>query len=298
MIYPVRPGIDYGRRRGTRGLEFHMTEGNGGYGDVAYLMRHAGETVAEWHARIRGVSAHVVIINDGTIYQMVDFDHVSGNLNPADRAAEYGYYGHSTLVDVLGDPEWKDPNQWSLSAELAGKRAAGPTDAQVKSALAWGHDMIDRYPTLRGAYGHHDQSPKPCPGLSANMKAIFAGLGGHGLWEGDMAEVVIEFAAPIGFTTNDTVNGAASWAADPPHALLQRVKGALKVDATVYIATGTPHGHFVRVITGPGGRRIVAAKDVTPAPVPAADCAQAVADGKAAEHELVRAAAIKAAEAL
>ena len=44
--------------------------------------------------------------------------------------------------------------------------------------------MIALFPTIRGAYGHHDQSPKPCPGLTANMKSIFEGVGGHGVFAG------------------------------------------------------------------------------------------------------------------
>ena len=42
--------------------------------------------------------------------------------------------------------------------------------------------MKAMFPTIRGAVGHHDQSTKPCPGLTPNMKAIFGLIGGHGLW--------------------------------------------------------------------------------------------------------------------
>lgn len=179
--YRFVQGIDYGPRDGTLALEFHMSEG----GDelVSFLSRHPGETVAAWSSRIRGVSCHAAILSDETV-QMVDFDHCNGNLNPADRAGEYGYFGHHHLVDVLGS-HWPDPNMWSLSAEIAGRRADGPTDRQVELAIAWGNDMIRRYPTLRGTYGHHDQSPKGCPGTTPNMLAIFEGLGGHGLWAPD-----------------------------------------------------------------------------------------------------------------
>lgn len=179
--YPFRQGLDYGPLTQPRGLEFHMTEGNGTIADVNYLARRAGETVSAWRSRVSGVSAHAVNIDDGTVWQMVDWTHCSGNLNPDDRAAEYGYYGGSNLRAVLGDG-WTNPNEYSLSMEIAGKRADGPTAAQVRSAIAWGLDMRSRFPTIRGAYGHHDQSTKACPGLTSNMKAIFAGVGGHGLF--------------------------------------------------------------------------------------------------------------------
>src|SRR5436190_24077641 len=189
-------GIDYGPRSTPQhpgvkptALEFHMSEG----GDelVSFLKQHAGESIADWHSRVNGVSCSVAILSTGEVVQMVKWDHVNGNLNPADRAGEYGYYGHSTLVAVLGDPEWTDPNVYSLSAEIAGHRDVGPTDKQVTAAIAWGQEMIGLFPSLRGAYGHHDQSPKPCPGLTANMKAIFTGVGGHGLWTAAPPEEVM-----------------------------------------------------------------------------------------------------------
>jgi hypothetical protein len=180
--YRFVQGIDYGPRKGTLGLSFHMAEG--GDGTLGFLARHPGESMAEWIDRVNGVSANAVCLSTGEVVQMLDWGHASGNLNPADRAGEYGYYGHHHLVDVLGD-HWRDPNTWTISMEIAGFRAAGPTDAQVRGAIAWAKDMKARYPSLRGATGHHDQSPKPCPGLTANMKAIFAGVGGHGLWSAE-----------------------------------------------------------------------------------------------------------------
>lgn len=188
--YPWRKGLDYGPRKGTLGLSFHMTEGSGGYPDVAWLTQKSGESKATWAARVSGVSAHIVLTSDGTPYQMVPFDNSSGNLNPNDRAGEYGYYGGHHLRDVLGSG-WTDPNAYTLSMEIAGKRADGPTNAQVTAAIAWANDMKARYPSLRGATGHHDQSPKECPGLTPNMRAIFDGVGGHGLWAVQEPEVTI-----------------------------------------------------------------------------------------------------------
>lgn len=179
MTYPFLQGIDYGPRSGTLGISFHMSEGYDGL--PTFLARHLGEDLHEWARRVNGVSCHAAILSTGRIVQMVDWGHACGNLNPDDRAGEYGYYGGHHLRDVLG-AGWTDPNMWTVSAELAGFRAKGPTTAQVTASIQWGREMIARFPTIRGATGHHDQSPKECPGLTTNMKAIFEGLGGHGLW--------------------------------------------------------------------------------------------------------------------
>jgi hypothetical protein len=189
MSYRYVQGIDYGPRKGTLGLSLHMAEG--GDGTLGFLAQHPGETRTQWIERVNGVSANAVLLSTGEVVQMLGWDRASGNLNPSDRAGEYGYYGHHYLVDVLGD-HWPDPNTWTISMEIAGFRAEGPTDAQVKGAIAWAADMKRRFPTLRGATGHHDQSPKPCPGLTANMKAIFEGVGGHGLWT-EEAKPVLDY---------------------------------------------------------------------------------------------------------
>jgi hypothetical protein len=180
--YPWKTGIDYGVRQGTLGLDFHMAEG--GDGTVDYLARRQGETDAAWRTRVRGVSANAVCKSDGTIYNMVAWDHAAGALNPADRSTwDKGYYGAKYLQAVLGS-HWPDPNTWSIAIEICGYRAIGPTDAQVRACVAWGADMRHRFPTLRGAFGHADQTDtKGCPGTTPNMKAIFAGVGGHGLWD-------------------------------------------------------------------------------------------------------------------
>lgn len=194
--YRFVQGIDYGPRDGTLGLSFHMAEG--GDGTLGYLRRHAGEDLWEWAQRVNGVSCNALLLETGEVVQMLDWSHASGNNNPDDRAGEYGYYGHHHLVDVLGD-HWPDPNTWQISMEICGYRGGGapvpdgvtpgPNDKQVAAAIAWGKDMIRRWPSIRGTNGHHDQSPKACPGLTANMKAIFEGLGGHGLWPKEVPNV-------------------------------------------------------------------------------------------------------------
>lgn len=209
MTYRFVQGIDYGPRSGTLGLSFHMSEGYDGLPE--YLARHRGEDLWEWADRVNGVSCNAAILSTGEVVQMLDWGHASGNLNPEDRAGEYGYYGHHHLVDVLGDG-WTNPNEYTISAELAGFRDKGPTDAQVRSAIKWGLEMRAKYPTIRGATGHHDQSSKECPGLTANMKAIFAGVGGHGLFTGGDVPL-IDFAptSTVGgtVTVRDVADGGA-----------------------------------------------------------------------------------------
>lgn len=182
MAYRYVQGLDYGPRKGTLGISLHMSEGFDGLPN--FLAQHSGETRSEWVSRVSGVSCHVAILSTGEIVQMLGWDRACGNLNPADRAGEYGYYGGSYLRAVLGE-HWPDPNAWTVSAELAGFRATGPTQAQVQATIKWGLEMRARFPTIRGATGHHDQSPKACPGTTPAIKAIFEGLGGHGLFAGD-----------------------------------------------------------------------------------------------------------------
>jgi hypothetical protein len=180
-------GIDYGPRKGTLGFVVHMTEGNGGIGDVLYLAQRAGETTAQWKARVRGVSANFVIINDGTVYQMVGWGRASGSMNPANRGPASGFYNTDICKSVLGT-HFTDPNAYSISVEVAGKRANGPTKAQTDALIALVAEARQRYPSLRGAYGHADQtSTKGCPGLAAEMRRFWSTVG-HGLFLPDTSE--------------------------------------------------------------------------------------------------------------
>jgi hypothetical protein len=174
-------GIDYGPRKGTLGFVIHMTEGNGGIGDALYLAKRAGETVAQWKVRVRGVSANFVILNDGEVIQMVAWGNASGSMNPSDRSDNTGFYQQKYIAAVLGQ-YYFDPNAYSISVEIAGKRANGPTQAQVKATIALYAEARRRYPSLRGAYGHADQTDtKGCPGTHGNMLAIWSAIG-HGLY--------------------------------------------------------------------------------------------------------------------
>lgn len=171
MSYPfVAAGApDYGKRKTTLALCYHMAEGGG---TVGYLSRNPP----------RGVSVHAVCDVRGIVTQMLRWDRASGSLNPADRSSDKAYFGHSTLVETL-ETWWTDPNSAVLSMEIEGFAVFGPNQAQVLAAIAWGLDMVSRFPSLRGAIGHADQTDtKRCPGSTPAMRQIFDGVGGHGLW--------------------------------------------------------------------------------------------------------------------
>jgi hypothetical protein len=254
VTYPfVQARYDYGARtRPTRAFLVHMAEGGG---TVGYLSRDPA----------RGVSVHYVIEYSGRIVQMLREDHSSGSVNPGDIRTtddKDGFYGVTAAKAVMG-AEWSDPNLAVISCEIEGFAAAGPSPVQSTALRKLVNDVRTRYPAI-GLLGHRDFADyKACPGRRIDWTA----LGGHGQGE-DMAEITIEFTGgPIPFIADDADNGAASWAADPPHAVLSRVK-KLDVIGTVYIPDGTPHGRFVLFATGTTGRRIAAAKDVAPVPLP------------------------------
>jgi hypothetical protein len=170
--YPyVQARYDFGVRKGpTLGLMLHGSESESGL--VGYLTRDPA----------RNVSANFVCERTGRMVQMLDIDHASGSLNPQDRSSDKAYYGHQHLVDVLGQ-WWTDPNSAVISVEIEMYAAKGPNDAQVASLIDWGKDMRQRFPSIRGALGHADQTDtKGCPGSTPAIKAAFAGIGGHGLF--------------------------------------------------------------------------------------------------------------------
>lgn len=170
--YPfVQARYDYGKRKGpTLGLMFHGSESEAGL--VGYLSRDPA----------RGVSANFVCERSGRMVRMLNIDNASGSLNPKDRSTDKAYYGHKHLVAVLGD-WWTNPNAAVISVEIEMYAAKGPNDAQVASLIAWSKDMTARFPSIRGALGHADQTDtKGCPGTTAKMRAVFDGIGGHGLW--------------------------------------------------------------------------------------------------------------------
>lgn len=173
MAYPFVPAkFDYGRRKGPAlALMLHMAEG----GNTVHYLGKNGRVK-------RGVSVHFVCDVLGRVTQMLPLSHASGSLNPANLSTNKAFYGKKHLDAVLGS--WaSDPNSAVISIEIEGFAAKGPNPKQVSACIAWGLDMKRELSTLRGALGHADQTnTKACPGTSPAMKAIFEGVGGHGLW--------------------------------------------------------------------------------------------------------------------
>lgn len=283
-------GIDYGARKGTLGLGFHLAEG--GDGTLGYLARHLNETAAAWAQRVRGVSCHALILSTGEVVQMVDFGHAAGSFNPADRnPATSGYYNGTVIRDVLG-AGYADANAWSIVTEITGFRAAGPNPLQVAAAIAWGKAMRAKYPSLRGAFGHADQTDtKGCPGTTPAMKAIFAGVGGHGLWTPQEVDVI---PARITDESPKLVTKAAGtpWFDLDGTTVLYKTPGALTSRPSPY-GVGTLRAIYANVPDA-AHRRIVLIQPASVAPVPVPDCAPAVT----AERDRVKKAAVVAVGAI
>ena len=179
MTYRFVQGIDYGPRKGTLGFAVHMAEG--GDGTVGYLAQRGTESRAEWVTRVRGVSANFVILSTGEIVQMVGWSRASGSMNPRDRSTDKAFYGARFIKAVLGE-HYVDPNAYSLSVEITGYRRNGPNAKQVDALVALVEESRRRFPTLRGAYGHADQTDtKGCPGTAATLRDAWARIG-HGLF--------------------------------------------------------------------------------------------------------------------
>ena len=282
MTYAFIPAAaQYGTRKGpVMAFVVHMAEGGG---TVSFLSK----------PNPRNVSVHYVIEYSGRIVQMVRESDATGSINPADLRTtdDPAVYGATIRKAVMG--AWDhDPNSAIITTEIEGFAMAGPNATQRASLKLLVEDVRSRYPTM-GLLGHRDfQDYKPCPG----KLIAWPDLGGHGLWEVDVAEIV-PFAAPIPFEVVPATT--RSFSATAPYPELGAVSGSVLVDATVFITgTGTPHGAFVRIVTGPAGARLVAAAAVMPSGPSMPDCTQAIADAKAAEHELVRTLAVAAVSAL
>lgn len=275
--YPYVPAWfdGLGARKGpTLGLMFHMAEGGG---TVGYLDNKGNPPS-------RGVSVHAVCDYFGKVTRMLSWTDASGSLNPADRSTDKAYFGHTALQAVLGD-WWKDPNSAVLSMEIEGFAKNGPNPEQVAAAIAWGLDMRTRFPSLRGALGHADQTDtKGCPGTTAAMKSIFAGVGGHGLWTEETMTTFPLYTKP---TTAIVKTGAWLYTND----------GLVAGPGNVQLSPGRP----LRAVGISGNNRIVdyngkamwvRLTDCTsvsedPA-VPAADCAAQVTAAIAADRAKAR----------
>jgi hypothetical protein len=188
-------GIDYGPRQGTLGFACHMAEG--GDGTLGYLARRGTESRSEWVTRVRGVSANFVILSTGETVQMVGWGRASGSMNPANRGPATGFYNTGVIRAVLGS-HYVDPNAYSLSVEITGYRRNGPNAKQVAALIDLVAEARRRYPTLRGAYGHADQtSTKGCPGTHPMMLAAWQRIG-HGLFLPDSSTEVAMRLNPRG----------------------------------------------------------------------------------------------------
>lgn len=168
--------FDYGAfHKPVIGFGIHMAEGGG---TVGYLDKSGNPPP-------RGVSVHFVIEYSGAIVQMLDVTHACGGMNPDDRSTNKAYYGHDILVAVLG-ANWFDPNGVSIQIEIEGFAKDGPNAKQVASVIKLVAELRKVIPTLRGAFGHADQTDtKGCPGTTVAMRNLFDAIGGHGLWKDD-----------------------------------------------------------------------------------------------------------------
>lgn len=186
-------GLDYGPRRGTLGFVVHMAEG--GDGTLGYLAQRSTETREQWRIRVRGVSANFVILSTGETVQMVAWDNASGSMDPDHRGPTSGFYSTIVVQSVLGS-HYVNPNAYSLSVELAGYRDYGPTRPQIEALVDLIRVSRIRYPLMRGAYGHADQTAtKGCPGLSGGMREVWTRVG-HGLFPLPQEDIVKVFSSP------------------------------------------------------------------------------------------------------
>jgi hypothetical protein len=289
MTYPFVPAAaQFGPRKGpVKAFAVHMAEGGG---TVGFLSR----------PNRRNVSVHYVIERTGRIVQMVKETMATGSINPNDLRTtdDPAVFGASVRKAVMG--EWDhDPNSAVISVEIEGYALSGPNAAQAGSLRTLVEDVRSRYPDM-GILGHRDfQDYKRCPG----PLIPWSDIGGHGP-ASTQGGSDVRFANSNGRGTTSgqrlALPSGTAWLyldGTPGGKLSQAQSAAVLATADsrpgeylVEIRTGAPYADSVTRET------VVLVKTViVPSAVPATtDCADAVA----AEHERVRAAAIKAAEAL
>lgn len=275
MAYPfVASAVNLGLARGPRlALIVHMAEGGG---TVGYLSR----------PNPNGVSVHWVIERSGRIVQMLAEDRMHTSIRvSAIRTSDDpdGLYGRSHAVKVMG--RWADirasggPNHAALAIEIEGFASSGPNAAQRDALRALWADVSARYPGIR-ALGHRDWADyKACPGRRIDW-SIF---GGHGAAPPpppprpapppppdpeplDAGVVVVtEHATPRAVSVPE---GTRSFSFDPVRAVFRELDPigpwSGEADAVaVFHRERAPKGTFVRLVTGPKGRRLVSAGAVT-----------------------------------
>lgn len=274
MSYPfVASHVRLGRARGPRlALVVHMAEGGG---TVGYLSR----------PNPNGVAVHFVIEYSGRTVQMLELTEMGASIRAsAIRASDDpdGFYGRSHALAVMG--VWADtrhgtpgPNHASIQVEVEGFARSGPNPAQNAALAALYLDLRTRYPGIR-SLGHRDfASYKACPGRSIAWRLV----GGHGravaeppvpprpparperTLEDDVV-IVETFPSPRSAVADEPVR---SFTFDVETGVFRELgkvaAGTYSVDATVrFLRETSPKGLFVRLVTGPTGRRLVSAGSV------------------------------------
>lgn len=280
--YPfTRSHVDLGLARGPR-LAFliHLAEGGN---TVAYLSR----------PNPNGVSVHYVIERSGRTVQMLDLSRMHSSIRvSAIRTTDDpdGLYGATAARAVMG--KWADlrhgtlgPNHASIAVEVEGFAKDGPNTSQRAALRELWADLRGRYPGIR-ALGHRDfTTQKACPGKLIGWEDF----GGHGAAKPepvpatptvppelpsrpapasleDPVVIVTEFAERrVGDIPADT----RSFSFDPRTAAFAELSaigpGPVEIDGqVVFLRRPTaPRGTFLRIVTGPAGRRLVSAGAVS-----------------------------------
>ncbi|HEV8545010.1 MAG TPA: peptidoglycan recognition family protein [Candidatus Limnocylindrales bacterium] len=289
MSYPfVHAATDLGVARGPRlALVVHMAEGGG---TVGFLSRPNPDDV----------SVHYVIEYAGRIVQMLLESHMHSSIRTtAIRKSDDadGFFGWTAALATLGD--WANtaktlgPNHATLAVEIEGFAAKGPNDDQIIALQALIADLRTRYPRI-GLLGHRDfQDYKACPGRLIPWPL----LGGHGpAKEEDMVPAAISDETPALVDVNVGVDW---YDLDNTTKLFDGLSAPLVDEYSPYVVgTLGAGGRRAIFVTLKGLHRLVLVSPSAVKPVPPADCTQAIADARAAEHELVRTAAIAAVEVL
>jgi glycoside hydrolase-like protein len=255
-------------------LVFESTKGRaltGGYGGGATDAAASVARMATLH--IPPIPVYFAVDTDTTLDDQPNIDAYLRGAASVIGLPRTGVYANNRIVDHCAQVKtaaWF----WQTYAWSHGLVSDHAHLLQYRNSQSIGGAAVDFDRALQSQYGQW-ASPGTLPDSSTG---------------GIVGEYGVDFAKPVPFTTNGSVK---SYAGAPPHSYIGDLDGPISVVGTLAIdATTTPHGDFVTIATGTTGRRIIAAALVTPA---ITDCAQAIVDAKAAQHELDRTAAIAAA---
>ena len=272
----VASHVNLGAARGPRlALVIHLAEGGG---TVGYLAK----------ANPNGVSVHFVVERSGRTVQMLDLSHMHSSIRvSAIRTTDDpdGFYGVTAARAVMG--AWAatkrslGPNHASIAVEVEGFAKDGPNTSQRAALRELWADLRDRYPGIR-ALAHRDFAAyKACPG----QRIGWEDFGGHGAAKPepvpatppiapelpstpvpagleDPVVIVTEFAER---RVGDIPAETRSFSFDPRTAAFAELSaigpGPVEIDGqVVFLRRPTaPRGTFLRIVTGPIGRRLVSA---------------------------------------